>query len=277
MRNNIINDIVKYFSSSQWVKFNSTLREGTGDIYHAHIYTDTCISPFSLRTIVEEYYKKYGNGLSRKPRLYPEGKGMANIYAIHPNPVETAYFEIFLRFTPDVIFAESPPEFGEKGNSTAYWDKIRMDQIYKGYSFKAIDDTEKGLIMAYFESPYWKKVCEILTTPGYLHAHANIFTSVHPKIIMEIGCEVMSEQGWDISKTVSIVFRNDEPKIVFLISEPNVVFELGWTYQEGTLIKPNPDAISWVTTEDMFNYELAQVPYLITLTEDEIRLIVKNL
>lgn len=62
-----VQGIIDYFKGPHWTNFITRhLVHENDDVYHAHIYVDTCVDPGSLRTLMAAYWEAQGLPLVRR-------------------------------------------------------------------------------------------------------------------------------------------------------------------------------------------------------------------
>ena len=222
------------------------------EVRHAHAYADSILHPEPLLRIVEEYFKAHGLPLQRKIYLLPPANihGMTDIYNIHPKQ-DWGHCELILRYSQDQILA---PMTTQASKSVEVWDDAFMEKHYAQYDFKTkLTSQDEKDIIAYFDSPEWKLQYNFMLGGTNRHAHALVETSIHPEIIQEFAIKAIESRGWEVSKSVSVVYGNrgfNFGKITTLLSKPEIMLELEWAYNPKVSIRPGHEL-----TKEVGNYE----------------------
>jgi len=245
------------------------------EVYHVHTYADSIVHPLSLAKIIEGYFEKKGWGLERKIKVIPlpGSNDMADIYCICPK--DRAYFEVILNLSPDVILQPMDKK------TIDVWDEEYMTNFYKQFDLKRqVSEEEEDQIRQYFQSGYWEIGYEFAKNPKHCHSHIVVETSIHPLELIKYAKEAIKTNGFSISKAVSIVYGyggKETPKIVFLTTPPESYIELEWHYNPDVVISPRFDPFIFLLTDDMLRSDLNRCDFLVSLEEEEIREIVKNI
>lgn len=248
----VIQNIVDYFSSEQWSELIATLEKGR-QIRHLHVYANSILHPHDMAEVIKGYFLKKGYSLQRKIGFLGHGKGLTNIYYIHPRN-DMAHFELFLNYDPDVVIEPADPHHTRAGVNLEYWDDEFMEKYYSKFSFRNPEPEEEETIENYFKSAHWEQSYEFMTSSG-THCHVPVKTGIHPEILNQFGRRVLEKRGWTVSKADSVVYSMkgyDQGKVTYLLSSPEIVLELDWVFDQDTVIEPRyPDLILKMTEENL--------------------------
>jgi hypothetical protein len=256
LRSMVCDAIVNYFQSNDWQELIRQMSRGK-EVRHAHAYADSILHPEPLLRIVEGSFKAQGMPLQRKIYLIPPGNtsGMADIYNIHPNP-DWGHCELILRFNQDQVLAPMATSSTPTGKSVEVWDDTYMEQYYARFDFKtALSTQDEKDIKAYFDSPEWKLQYNFMLGGTNRHTHSLVETTIHPEIIQEFAVKAIESRGWEVSKSVSVVYGmrgQDFGKITTLVKRPEIMLELEWAYNPNVSIKAGAEPMILATTlEDL--------------------------
>jgi hypothetical protein len=158
--------------------------------------------------------------------------------------------ELIMRFNQNHILAP------RAGNSVEVWDEAFMKRYYAGFDFKAkVTGQDEKDLRAYFDSANWKLQANFMLGGNNRHAHSLVETSIHPEVVQKYLVKSMKERGWEIGKSVSIVYNNkgmDFGKITTLLKKPEIMLELEWVFNPEVNIKPGAESMVLTTTlEDL--------------------------
>jgi hypothetical protein len=266
--------VVEYFKSEQWNQLIKELKRGD-DVLHVHAYSDSILAPQPLAKIIKGYFDAIDMPLQRKPIFVPSGKGIVDVYGIHPKGC--GHFELFMNYTDQVVL-ESPKELFRGEKKLEVWDKQYMSKFYQKFKFRDFEKSAEADVKAYFKSPAWENCYIIMMTRGNYHSHALIRTSIHPEILLEYGVKAIESKGWIASKTTSVVFGMhgaDQGKVVFLVRKPDMILELEWEFDSAVTIVPGPVPVYRIYTEDHYIRETAHCNYF-TLEDDQINEVIAS-
>ncbi|MFC1930781.1 hypothetical protein ACFLXJ_01040 [Chloroflexota bacterium] len=254
LRSLVCDAVVNYFESEDWKELVRQMARGK-EVRHAHAYADSILHPEPLLKIVEEYFKAHGLPLQRKIYLIsPLGAhGMTDIYNIHPKE-DWGHCELILRYSEDYVLAPMAAGATRTGKSVEVWDDAFMEKHYAKYDFKTkLTREDERDIIAYFDSPEWKMQYNFMLEGTNRHAHSLVETSIHPEIIQEFAIKAIETKGWEVSKSVSIVYgmRNfDFGKLTILVKKPEIMLELEWDYNPNVSIRAGAEPIIIVQTQE---------------------------
>jgi hypothetical protein len=256
LRSLICDAVVNYFESEDWKGLMRQMARGK-EVRHAHAYVDSILHPVPLLRIIEEYFKAHGLPLQRKIYVLPPAKvhGMTDIYNIHPRQ-DWGHCELILRYSKDQVLSPMATGATRTGKSVEAWDDEFMEKYCAKYNFKTkLTNQDEKDIIAYFDSPEWKLQYNFMLGGANRHAHALIETSIHPEIIQEFAIKAIEARGWEVSKSVSVVYGSrgsDFGKITTLLKKPEIMLELEWGYSPDVSIKPGAEPMVLTTTlEDL--------------------------
>ncbi|MBP1155763.1 MULTISPECIES: hypothetical protein [unclassified Paenibacillus] len=257
----VIQQIAAYFRSEQWNKTIETLEKGR-KIRHMHVYANSILYPHDMAKVVEGYFSKKGYTLQRKIGFLGHGKGITNIYYIHPRQ-DMAHFELFLTYDSNAVIEPANPNNTRAGTNLEYWEDDFMENYYSKYEFRQPETHEKPIISSYFKSQHWQQSYEFMTSEG-THCHVPVKTSIHPETLAQFGRDAIEAKGWSISKVDSVVYSMkgyDQGKITYLLSSPEMVLELDWEFDADTVIEPRHPELIIKMTEENFKSSVEGLSY----------------
>ncbi|UOA32846.1 hypothetical protein DSM110093_02653 [Sulfitobacter sp. DSM 110093] len=230
--------VADYLASDHW---NGFLKDLEGDVWHSHIYADTCIHPDSLNTVIEAYFAKRGQPLLRRiDYLTPSATSkVAALHNLHPDGLP--HFDLFFRFKAGCALAPMAPERAQDGRNILHWGKAVLDDFHQQFPFKIVGVKEEEEIRRYFKSRHWKDTLNMIMDPDIIHLHCNLVINFDPKILELLAREALAAQGWTIDKVVPNIFNvhgTYKGKLVFLGTHPERVYDIGWEFAPDTLIAP---------------------------------------
>lgn len=264
----VIQSIVEYFHSDQWNKLLATLEKGR-EIRHIHVYANSILHPYDMAKVIEGYFLKHGYNLQRKIGFLGHGKGITNVYYIHPRQ-DMAHFELFLTYDSDIVIEPADPKNTRAGSNIEYWEDSFMEDYYSKYEFRQPEPEEQQKISNYFKSKHWEQSYEFMTSNG-THSHVPVKTSIHPESLIQFGRKAIEEKGWEISKIDSVVYSlkgYDQGKITFLLKCPEIVLELDWEFDSKTVIEPRHSELILKMTEEDINKAVEGLNYYRLETND---------
>ncbi|MDD9746810.1 MULTISPECIES: hypothetical protein [Marinovum] len=230
--------VADYFASDHWTGFLADLE---GDVWHSHIYADTCIHPDSLNAIFEAYFARRGQPLLRRiDYLTPSATAeVAALHNIHPDGLP--HFDLFFRYKAGCTLAPMDHDRAQDGQNILHWGKAVLDEFHQQFPFKIVGVEEEAEIRRYFRSRHWKQTLNMIMDPDIIHLHCNLVINFDPKILELIAREALAAQGWTIDKVVPNIFSvhgTYKGKLVFLGTHPERVYDIGWEFGADTLIAP---------------------------------------
>jgi hypothetical protein len=180
-----------------------------------------------------------GFGVTRGNEILSPGPGRGTLHGIHPKG--TAHFDINWRFKPDVVVEPMEEANGEQGKNILYWDELYMEYFYRNYEWRPVGSEETKAIVNYFDSAHWNRSFELIMDPRIVHIHANVETSVHPRVLERFTTDAVARQGWKLHRVVPNVFRSQGiyyGKFMLLFEEPELSFDVSWSYNRDRILGP---------------------------------------
>lgn len=300
VRETLVKGAAEYFHSRQWEYFMDKilLRSKGGEVYHAHIYTDTCLHPNSIKALIELYFTAINRPLTRATDPTANRPGVAAVHGIHP--IGCAHFEVIFRFNKDVVWCEMPvdaPE-AEHGQNLLYWDNECINSITAKIPFRYVGPREEANIREFFLTSHWKRCLAGIMNPNYGHFHINVEINFDPKILELLMREEFARMGWTVDKVVPCVFDMasltrldiDDPndprksyvgKINFNLGHPERMFDVAWMFNPSVTIQPS--RVGWIFGTPGYdawpakNYDdfIASSEY-VELCEEELKAVAKT-
>ena len=280
LRSLLCDAVVSYFESEDWNELMRQMARGK-EVRHAHIYADSILHPEPMLKIVEEYFKSRGLPLQRKVYLLTPGgtHAMTDIYNIHPRQ-DWGHCELIFRYSEDQILAPMSAGATRAGKTVEVWDEQYMEKFYKKYDFKTkLTSQDEKDILAYFDSPEWKLQYNFMLGGTNRHAHSLVETSIHPEIIQEFAIKALENRGWEVSKSVSILYGwkgGEFGKLTILLKKPEIMLELEWDFNPNVSIKSGSEPMILKTTLETLNDAMSGCDY-IRLDEAAVKEIVDRL
>lgn len=266
LREVICNEIIDYFSSDDWQEVIRQMSRGP-EVRHAHVYADSILHPEPLLKIVEAWFEAQGMSLQRQIYLLhmPGVPGLADIYNIHPKR-DWGHFELLVNYNPDHVLSPSPGRIQPSGTTVEVWDDAYMEAYYRQFEWKKelTPQDEKDLV-DYFESSEWKKQYLFILGGLNRHIHSLIETSIHPEVIQQFLLRSLEAKGWEIAKSVSIVYGakgGEFGKITTLLSKPEIMLELEWDFTPGISIRTGAEPMRHALTAETLAAMLKECDYV---------------
>lgn len=271
LRRVIREKIIDYLTGREWTEAVKSMAKGREEVFHAHIYADSILHPLSLRRIMEDYFTVQERPVERTVKLLSHGKGFLNIYYIQPAGM--CHFEVFLKYTPDVVIEPMSGKSSRSGKAYEYWGPEYMRAHHGKFPFRQMDEAAREEVERYFRSPSWESIYRVMAFDNErnVHSHCIVETSVHPEQILAVGAAEIERKGWDLDRAVPIVFGLngfDQGKITYLVRSPELVLELEWEFNPDTVIKAKTDYPARITTTEMVENDMAGIDYVV-LEEDD--------
>lgn len=243
MKSKYVEGVIQFLKSDFWNDFvDHHLQYPDEEVYHAHIYCDTCIHPLSLHQVMFSYFENIGHPLTRRIDPVSPHPGQAGLHTIYP--VGYAHFDMFTRFKKDAVMEEMPcdaPE-AEHGHNKLSWGKRYQDTYLatKGYRFKTVGPREEAEIKQFFLGKQWKEMQTHVLDDFYPHVHMNVEISFDPKILEIYACQALERMGWTVERVVPCVYDVHgvyTGKLVFVLGRPEEVFDIAWVYNPDVTIR----------------------------------------
>jgi len=275
----VIEKVVDYFRSDHWQNFLNLLNDPPEEVYHAHFWMENAIEAHSLVKLMDRYLKKIGWEVDRKIDLMSGPGGPAGLHCVHPNGGRdrwTLTFDMFWYFNAESILAPSPPERGEMGKSFVWWGKTYMEDFLKKFQFRPVGKKEEKEIEGYFQSKHFKELLRHIPDFSITHMHANFEINFDPYIFKLYMRESLKEVGFRVQWTLPCVFHVPEGyrgKIVFLMTYPEVVWDIAWKFNPAVTIKPSEEVFIFDTNHPGF--DMSKDSY-IKLDDEEINDIIQR-
>ncbi len=244
MRQELVTAVTEYFKGEQWQTHMEAMREKEEEIYHIHVYADTNIHPDSLYAIMEGYFKKIGWPLDRVIDYINTHGDVLGLHGVHP--FNGPHFDFFFRYNADTILAPMPKDCpdAEQGENLLIWGKSFQDKFQEQFKFKTVGMHDEKLIRDYFLSKHWKDTLTFTADPEVTHPHGYVEINFDPKILELYAREALRERGWTVERVVPCVFAVGSEyrgKIVFLLGNPQKMFDIGWVYNPDVTIRPSEE------------------------------------
>ena len=227
-----------YFRSNQWLQLMQLLG-ALEQRSHIHLFVNTSLHPDSLEALVKTYLQARGFGVTRGNEILSPGPGRGTLHGIHPKGA--AHFDMNWRFKPDVVVEPMEEANGEQGKNILYWDELYMEYFYRNYEWRPVGSEETKAIVNYFDSAHWNRSFELIMDPRIVHIHANVETSVHPRVLERFTTDAVARQGWRLHRVVPNVFRSQGiyyGKFMLLFEEPELSFDVSWIYNRDRILGP---------------------------------------
>jgi hypothetical protein len=276
-----VDGLIAYFKGEQWNNFiKNHLEHPDEEVYHAHLYADSSVHPDSMKKLMFSYFDSIGHPLTRRIDPVSPHPGQAGLHSVYPEGL--VHFDMYLRFNGDVVLDAMPPDAkeAEHGSNALSWGKIYQDAYLKdkGYFFKTVGPREEQQIKDYFLGKHWKEMRTHVLNEDVCHCHMNVEISFDPKVLEIYAREALAKMGWTVERIVPCVYDVNgvyTGKLVFLLGNPEEVFDICWIY--------NPDVTicraqnGWIFPEAGFDNfmvypynEVLKTADFYTLTDEEV-------
>ena len=279
-----VDGIIEFLKSDFWNDFvDNHLQHPDEEVYHAHIYGDTCIHPESLKQVLSYYFDGIGHPLSRRIDPVSPHPGQVGLHTVYPRGY--AHFDMFNRFNADVVLGPMPPEApeAEHGHNALSWGKKYQDWYLgqKKYQFLTVGPREEAEIKEFFLGKQWKEMRSYVHEQSavYPHVHMNVEISFDPKILEIYAREALAKMGWTVERIVPCVYDvhgEYRGKLVFVLGNPEEVFDIAWLYNPNVVIcRAQEGWIYDLPGFDLFSKEnynnVLNAGGFYTLTDDELK------
>ena len=238
-----VEGLISYFKGEHWQNFiNHHLIHENDDVYHAHIYVDTCIAPDTMRTLMAAFWEAKGLPLVRRmDPISPKD----DVIAMHSvTPTDRPAFDFFMRYQKDVVLDAMPADdpHAEQGHNALSWGRAYQNEFLakKSHQFKVIGPSEDEYIRKFFMGKQWKECIEHVLDEKIVHCHMNVEISFDPKILEMFAREQLAKMGWTVERAVPSVYEVKKVytgKIIFLLGHPYEVFDICWKYNPDVVIR----------------------------------------
>lgn len=235
--------VIEYFKGPFWMNFiNNHLVHPNEEVYHCHIYSDTCIHPASLREIMPAFWQAQGLPLVRRmDPISPKD----DVVAMHSvTPTDRPAFDFFMRYRSDVVLTEMPADdpHAEQGYNALSWGRQYQNDFLwkKDHKFKVVGPREEAEIRKFFQGRQWKECIEHVLDPAVVHCHMNVEISCDPKVIELFACRELAKMGWTVERVVPSVYEVKKVytgKMIFLLGHPEEVFDICWNFNPDVTIQ----------------------------------------
>jgi hypothetical protein len=280
-RRHIVEQVVEYFArSDHWGRLCAALQDPDPQNSHIHAYVETCVHPKSLEAIMTEYFRRLGWPMTRRIDHMAPKPGMGSLHGVEPKGKPHFDFQWFFRENVGLQAAEG----GESGCNLLVWNRWYMEWFYKRFEFRECGSQEEEALENYFKSDHFLRGIEIPTWPATNHMHINVRTSLHPDDIKKAAEAALRRQGYSVAYTcpnVYLVGGKYRGKLVFMCTDPEVVFDIGWLFDPKAIIEPayepwifdaNPGYDVW--TSSMLQ-EVMNADYVV-LSDNEIKTVIES-
>ena len=286
MRTDLVTKISDYFlNSEQWKQNMTAMREPDEEIYHIHVYVETCIHPESLYKIMEGYFKAIGWPLDRNIDYICTHGSVLGLHGVHP--FNGPHFDFFFHFKEGVVLSPMPKDDpdAEQGENLLIWGKSFQDNFMSQFNFKTVGMKDDQKIRDYFLSKHWKDTMTYTADPEVTHPHGYVEINFDPKVLELYAKEDLAKHGWTVERVVPCVFavgKEYRGKIVFLLGPPQKMFDIGWVYNPDVTIRPSEEY--WCLGQDKgFDvwtmkqyYDCVAKDNFIQLTDEEVAAVIDS-
>lgn len=241
-----VQGVINYFKGDFWQNFiNNHLQHRDDEVYHCHIYSDTCIHPDSLWRIMPAFWEAQGLPLVRRmDRISPK----EDVVAMHSvTPADRPAFDFFMRYVPHKVLEEMPADdpHAEQGYNALSWGRRYQNDFLKskGHEFKVLGPREEEEVRRFFMGKQWKECIAHVLDERVVHCHMNVEINFDPKILELFAREQLAKMGWTVERAVPSVYEVKKVytgKIIFLLGHPEEVFDICWTYNPDVTIRRAP-------------------------------------
>jgi hypothetical protein len=261
LRSLVLQHTADFFKGEQWTNFMRIIEKGA-EVRHAHVYTESILSPYDFAKVIQGWFEKKGYTLQRKITFLSHGKGYANIYYIKPRE-DMAHFEVFMKFNDDKIIEPAGAGNTRQGANVEYWDNAFMEKHHSQFPFRRPTQEEEEEIERFFKSEHWTQAYDFMAVNG-THSHVPVETCIHPDSLLEIGKRVLESRRWEVGNAISVVYSlkgYEQGKVTYLLKKPEIVLELDWEFNPDTVIRPRYQGLMHAVTVNDVNKDLGDVPY----------------
>ena len=248
IREEILQEIKNYFDGEQWMTMEERLENDPDNSYHAHIFVDTTLNPLTFSDVLRVYHKARGMEVDRPIDLQPSNVGHNMLHGVHP--YGTFHYDLAWKYEPGVVIKPMSPEFVKEKNNLQIWGKTELDEFFLKFAFVHPTGEAKKELDDYFESDDWKQTVEYVMDDTITHFHSNVETSFHPDDIRDAALVAFKKQGWTLQKRFHCIFSvlsGKTGKIVFLLDEPRVMFDIAWKFNSDVGIRQSTVPFMGVT------------------------------
>jgi len=171
-------------------------------------------------------------------------KNIMGLHGVHP--YNKPHFDFFFRFNADSILSPMPTDAkeAEAGQNLLIWGKSFQDEFMSQWNFKTVGVKAEGEIRDYFLSKHWKDTLTYTADREVTHPHGYVEINFDPKVLELYAVEAMSKIGWTVERVVPCVFavgKEYRGKIVFLLGNPEKMFDIGWVYNPDVTIRASQE------------------------------------
>ncbi|MFC1798998.1 hypothetical protein ACFLZL_04245 [Thermodesulfobacteriota bacterium] len=280
-------EVVDYFQSESWLTLIKLLkRDHHETIYHAHIFVDTSLHPYTFRKILFKYFDLIDMPVDRPIDFQMASVG--NIMAHNIHPAGTFHFDLAFQYNSEVVLSPMPKGSSFRGDNIQYWGEKETWDFINQYTFRPESKTDEDAVFDYFwssdyrVSSLWSEYKNFVLDRRMVHFHANIETSLHPDIIEKVTLKIIEKEGWKIQLTVPCIFYPSADrayaKICFLMTDPMFNFDIAWEFNPDVVIRPSTKFfIQNIRPDFDLRYEekedelMATGDFMPELTKDELK------
>ena len=188
------------------------------------------------------FFDAYGHPLTRRIDPVSPHPGQMGLHSVYPEGLP--HFDMFTRFNPDVVFEPMPlgAKETEHGHNALSWGKIYQDEYVedKKYFFKTVGPRDEREIENYFLGKHWKETLVNVMREDVAHCHSNVEIGCDPKIVELFARKALAKIGWTVERVVPCVYDVHgvyTGKLVFLLGQPEEVFNIAWVYNPDVMIQ----------------------------------------
>lgn len=241
IREEVLRSIKDYFAGEQWRTLQDRVENDRENSYHAHIFVDTSLHPLTFCDVLRTYYAAIGMPIDRAIDLQPSNVGFNMLHGIHP--AGSFHYDVAWRYNPACVLAPMPHELVKEKNNLQIWGRKEIDDFFGQYRFVRATGQAKEDLDAFFRSPEWDQTVEYVLDTTIAHFHTNVEMSIHPDDLRDAALEAIGRQGWKLQKHIHCIFSPYKGwttgKVVFLLEEPEVMFDIAWKFNPDVTIRPS--------------------------------------
>lgn len=232
IREDVLVAIQQYFQGEQWSELQDRVENDAAHTYHAHIFVDTRLHPNSFCDVLRAYYRSRGMEISRAIEFQPSNVGHNMLHCVYPNG--SFHYDIAWKYSPEAVLAPMDPQFVKEKNNLQIWGEKEIGEFFDQYPFVQPDGQAAQDIQKFFVSDDWKQTRDYVLDKTIAHFHLNVEMSIHPDALRDAGLAAIKKEGWELERVIHCIFSPTidwtAGKVVYLLKEPEVMFDIAWKY-----------------------------------------------
>ncbi|WP_417722595.1 hypothetical protein [Salipiger sp.] len=241
MRQAVLSEIKAYFDSDHWGELEDRVENHSDSTLHAHVFVDTRLHPETFCDVLRTYYAARGMEIRRTIDFQPSNVGHNMLHGVYPQG--TFHYDVAWRYADGPAIAPMPEALVKERDNLQIWGVREIEDFFARYDFVTDAEAAAGPLDDFFASPTWARTAELVEDRTVAHFHTNVEMNIHPDLLMSAALRRIERRGWKLQKTLHCIFSPRQGwttgKVVFMLDEPEVMFDIAWSFNPDVSIRPS--------------------------------------